>query len=566
MLTKRFGKDEDELKGGRVPRRRQAEIEQELIHETAAVPEAQANPSSAGDIIDAPKVVVDDVDGDIDDLKKRCLEAVPKDSTRIHRVEKGLQRLKRDAKLKDMTAILEEDVYFRRNRSRVYCYLVPLLSLFYFIPSIQFVFLVKESENMTGSQDLCFHNFECSNHFFIFSDFNHVISNVSYIIFGIGFTLLVLLKSKRLPEDQHPKSDHLAGRGILQQLSIFYAMGFALASQGLFSVCYHVCPTNHSLQFDTTMMYVMCMLGIVKIYQFRHPDANANAYSFFYFLGGIVLLEALALYSYSWWVYGIFIFMYVMMTIFIAIDCYFMGVGRLDGEIAKVLAKEIVTGWKENPTNIKYKKRFLFTCIFCGINMSLALYFTIAKIRNPFKTVTHVVLVILAMNLFIYIAYYVFRKNKQRYDSFCKQRRMCRSTSNGTTGGNPTSTPASPTGSEPQDGAKSPTGSDELDAKYYIPIRGQKIPVLISAGSLFAIAAIFLGGFASYFYLNRSANRNLSPAASRNLNEPCGYMGFYDNHDMWHFFSSSAIFFAFLALLTVDDDFLTESRDSIEVF
>ena len=70
-------------------------------------------------------------------------------------------------------------------------------------------------------------------------------------------------------EEKHPKNDHNVDTGLMQQMSIFYAMGFALAAQGAFSVCYHVCPTNLSLQFDTTMMYVICMLCYVKLYQFR---------------------------------------------------------------------------------------------------------------------------------------------------------------------------------------------------------------------------------------------------------------------------------------------------------
>ena len=44
-------------------------------------------------------------------------------------------------------------------------------------------------------------------------------------------------------------------------------MGFALIFQGFFSICYHVCPTNLSLQFDTTMMYLICLLCYIKIYQ-----------------------------------------------------------------------------------------------------------------------------------------------------------------------------------------------------------------------------------------------------------------------------------------------------------
>ncbi len=94
----------------------------------------------------------------------------------------------------------------------------------------------------------------------------------------------------------------------------------------------------------------------------------------------------------------------------------------------------------------------------------------------------------------------------------------------------------------------------------------REIPVLLSAGSFFALAALVMGILAVVFYTSRNANRNLSPAESRNLNEPCSYMGFFDNHDLWHFTSAAAIFMAFLALLTVDDDLLTVPRNEIEVF
>ena len=50
------------------------------------------------------------------------------------------------------------------------------------------------------------------------------------------------------------------------------------------------------------------------------------------------------------------------------------------------------------------------------------------------------------------------------------------------------------------------------------------------------------------------------------MNELCQYMDFFDNHDMWHFLSSAALFLAFVFLLTIDDDLLLVDRDKIEVF
>ena len=114
----------------------------------------------------------------------------------------------------------------------------------------------------------------------------------------------------------------------MQQMSIFYAMGFSLMAQGFFSVCYHVCPSNLSLQFDTTMMYVICTLCYVKMYQFRHPDSMAKAYSIMGVLGIIVLIEAWAIHFTGWVVYGLFLVCYVGLTIFIAFDLYYLGIGK----------------------------------------------------------------------------------------------------------------------------------------------------------------------------------------------------------------------------------------------
>ncbi len=290
-----------------------------------------------------------------------------------------------------------------------------------------------------------------------------MISNISYILFGFGFIFCVWLKSKRLPVSQNPKNDHNSETGIMQQLSIFYAMGFAVVFQGFFSVCYHVCPTNYSLQFDSTMMYVMLMLGSVKLYQFRHPDATANAYGFFYVLSGILVAEALTLYVTSWWLYLLFIFFYIGMTFFIAIDCYYHGVGRLHHRIGFVIARDQVLGFFKQP-RVLFWRRFILAAIFITLNCMHAIYAVYAKFRKPRKSVTQVVLVILAGNLFLYIAYYAVRKSFPRMRLYW---RRCR---------------------------RNESATDEVDAKYakyYLDSPcGKQCPVIFSAGAIFATLAI----------------------------------------------------------------------------
>lgn len=53
-------------------------------------------------------------------LQRRCLDAIDqnKSNSRQSRIEMGLSRLEPKARLTHMTKILENDAWFRRNRSR----------------------------------------------------------------------------------------------------------------------------------------------------------------------------------------------------------------------------------------------------------------------------------------------------------------------------------------------------------------------------------------------------------------------------------------------------------------
>ena len=88
-----------------------------------------------------------------------------------------------------------ENVWHRRVRSKVYVYLVPLIFIFYFVPAIQFVFQLKNQEESTGSLNICYHNFKCAKPLAIFSAFNNTISNISYMLLGLGFILCVYIKT-----------------------------------------------------------------------------------------------------------------------------------------------------------------------------------------------------------------------------------------------------------------------------------------------------------------------------------------------------------------------------------
>jgi len=56
--------------------------------------------------------------------------------------------------------------------------------------------------NQTGNQDLCYYNFLCAHPLGLLSDFNHMFSNVGYIMLGLLFIGLTYRR-----DIMHQKSD-----------------------------------------------------------------------------------------------------------------------------------------------------------------------------------------------------------------------------------------------------------------------------------------------------------------------------------------------------------------------
>jgi hypothetical protein len=86
-----------------------------------------------------------------------------------------------------------------------------------------------------------------------------------------------------------------------------------------------------------------------------------------------------------------------------------------------------------------------------------------------------------------------------------------------------------------------------------------------------------------YFFLHKSISWSVSnataskdaisadyfqntPAQSRQFNQECKLLRFYDFHDIWHFLSAIGMFFTFMVLLTLDDDLSHTHRTRIVVF
>ena len=118
-------------------------------------------------------------------------------STNSYKFLRKLTNYPSETNLHDMSRMLETRVWFRRLRSQVYSHLAPLITISYYVHAVLMPSLSRQPEGLTGSRDLCYHNFRCSIPFYIFSDFNHIVSNMSYFLFGLSFIFLLWQKQRR---------------------------------------------------------------------------------------------------------------------------------------------------------------------------------------------------------------------------------------------------------------------------------------------------------------------------------------------------------------------------------
>ena len=213
----------------------------------------------------------------------------------------------------------------------------------------------------------------------IVMDYNHIFSNIGYMLYGIAFLIIVSWKAwehrrlrKKKAEERQKKIEeeklamkqegghrkkkllHMESTeevGIPKHFGIYYALGCALIGESILSGCYHVCPTDQNFQFDTTYMYVITILIIVKIYQFRHPDVTANAYKIFYGIALLMLGCVIGIYNRettSFWVFFTIAYLYFLTNLTMIL--YYMGKWR-------------------RPWQINFKE--IFVCIILTLQLTL---------------------------------------------------------------------------------------------------------------------------------------------------------------------------------------------------
>ena len=282
--------------------------------------------------------------------------------------------------------------------------------------------------------------------------------------------------------------------------SIGYALAWALCFQGMFSALYHFCPSRFTFQFDTAFMFVIAGLSVILLYNGieRQPCTTeveaksrveaANLFLFF--------LVPLLIFNY-------FGTMYHSET---GLDKIF----EIPFFLFFIVWFLIIATWAgyEVYAVCSCTKGFLLT-LFClsGFVVTPLALFILWSIK---------ILEFTDAILWFCIAESVVASG----GSFCVGLK-CES-----------SCP-----SNFRDCVK------ELKARlcFYIKV-GSKV--------FYICIILILNGFALWFFFAKeTTDKSKSPEKSRDLNQECTFLAFFDWHDVWHIFSSFGLFMAALMVI-----------------
>ncbi|XP_050839575.1 SID1 transmembrane family member 2 isoform X4 [Serinus canaria] len=399
--------------------------------------------------------------------------------------------------------LARKDKRVLRKKYQIYFWNIATIAVFYALPVIQLVITYQTVVNVTGNQDICYYNFLCAHPLGNLSAFNNILSNLGYVLLGLLFLLIILQREINYNRALLRNDAHALECGIPKHFGLFYAMGTALMMEGLLSACYHVCPNYTNFQFDTSFMYMIAGLCMLKLYQKRHPDINASAYSAYACLALVIFFSVVGVVfgkgNTAFWI--IFSVIHIVATLLLSTQLYYMGRWKLDSGILRRILHVLYTDCVRQCSGPMYVDRMVLLVMGNIINWSLAAYGLIVR-PNDFASY---LLAIGICNLLLYFAFYIIMKLRS----------------------------------------------------------GERIKLI---PLLCIISTSVVWGFALFFFFQGLSTWQKTPAESREHNRDCILLDFFDDHDIWHFLSSIAMFGSFLVLLTLDDDLDCVQRDKIYVF
>ena len=302
--------------------------------------------------------------------------------------------------------------------------------------------------------------------------------------------------------------------------TIGYAFGWALTFEGLFSALYHLCPSKLTFQFDTAFMFVIASLIVVLLYNGidRQEPGTTNqtaknqveaANLFLYFLVPLFIFNYLGTmhHSEAGLITPIDIPFLVFLALWVVCMAWWAGY-RLFPERCSC-NKE---GSRNEPGRTESQGDVaVVAVVFYCLGLVALIVFVVLLATNVmdfpetflFTCISETTVVILG-------------KGYARLDAFRKSNKSC---SNSTT---------------------------KRKGVRFIRFLFRLIYVFCMVGVWIAALVFFAG--------KQTTNKVKSPEQSRDLNQECCWLGFFDSHDIWHILSSFALLMSALLAIHVSYD------------
>uniref|UniRef100_UPI00358E0345 SID1 transmembrane family member 2-like isoform X2 n=1 Tax=Myxine glutinosa TaxID=7769 RepID=UPI00358E0345 len=380
----------------------------------------------------------------------------------------------------------------KASEVKYFTWITLIMSITFAIPSIQLVMSRNKVMELTGNEDYCYNNDLCSWSFAGISAFNKVVSNIGYVIFG--FLFIVIIRAINMRNEEKGK----------ERIDVFYAMGIALISVGLFSACYHVCPRRSTFLLDVSFMYLLGGLVVVKLYQMTREEKRAYTdprVHWFFLLICLCIMSVSAAKNLEklvsfWMLYG---FVHMAVIFFISV--------RLYQQFSPPVDSRFVKKYKNKIKKMEISKMVILAIEMIS-NLALITVVAVRQIKgfdgmnfSIFMLMTLILKTMFCFSIYIVTRYFSSGENSRKTLQSC------------------------------------------------LHLTCHKLLTIILSVLSITLWAIAL----SYFY-NFQYSWKKSAAKSRQHNKECLILGYFDNHDMWHFLSSFAILSSFLVLLHVAED------------
>jgi hypothetical protein len=311
-------------------------------------------------------------------------------------------------------------------------------------------------------------------------------------------------------------------------------MGAATIIEGILSSCYHICPTHESFQFDTTFIYIIAILILTKMYQFRHPDLTVTAHSIFAVICFIVFLETLSYYLPIEYYVWFFVLTYLIIFMCVAVKAGWYKTLKEECMSHCKNGKTELDGTFRNKTRISGKRaRTSFIIFICFLNLFLLITTSKAG-RDGFAS--NAVMFIFLGNMAGYAIYYQIMKwryvllpNNVSFKELLTPKVRNNATKN------------------LKNWIYGVLGCGY--GKYSKLVHPESISRAAFIYFWLGMGLMISGG---YFFVSKEKTTEVSPSQSLHLNGECLYL-FFDNHDLWHLTSGLGLFFIFMWLLTLED-------------